>query len=779
MVGLYYADRFHTRVAQGNYKSRIKIYSLDISSGNIDPWSYSDVINHGVLLKYNPNDEDSNGRIGQGGIKVNNYFNKDEQIEIGNAACNNIEISLINDDNFFATYDWSNVIVIYWEVYEELNEGWLMCPIGCYWWERPTKTNVIKINAKANDAMFMLGNKIPGIVFPDKNDPRWVDGIHLYEFYNQIVNNIIGVNPDSGIQYIPNMDKLYHEAPFDASAMTVREVLAWMAGVCGGNAQIARDGSVSIVLFRDAYWREYPLGPKKYYTLGASVGQTPVTSIEIAEYTVPIIDKVIAMVGQTGKTFESGTGETAIYCVNNAFFVNTDAVSQAITDEILNVFSGGYEDYFHSVYAPMSLRAYFDPSVEGGDVIRVVYNGTTYLVPIFQQILYWNGAEWTADINNSGFETRRLPSELERQGFQSQAEINTTIKAAPTSAVVSNGVVSFKNAKGEETFTLQLPIPTVDSVTEIKPYLSRTIPYNTSIEMLNKIIGASVAWNQIVNPSKPATRSWSDFSITNNGDGTWTLNGTTTARITSAYATVSTYPNHVFYVSAEYLQIRVGSDSLAYYESETETIIKPSDTPIDIRFRVESGVTLSNHDVRPQMIDLTWLFGPSIAEYIYTLEQANQGAGVSWFKSFFASYFYDSYDARSLLSVQTNAHVLTDSSYSEISSYPLDGTIELRGIVKLDSNNNIVYDGDEYYPDGTIIRKFGIRAFQSGDTTDGVDTVTDGTNTVYRLSIPTTETAAPYTQAQFSAKNGTEYFEDERTVKMPVGNETAYIVTSY
>lgn len=41
-------------------------------------------------------------------------------------------------------------------------------------------------------------------------------------------------------------------------------------------------------------------------------------------------------------------------------------------------------------------------------------------------------------------------------------------------------------------------------------------------------------------------------------------------------------------------------------------------------------------------------------------------------------------------------------------SYALDSDLELRGIPKLDSNNELYYDGDEYESEGTVTRKYGI-----------------------------------------------------------------------
>lgn len=41
-------------------------------------------------------------------------------------------------------------------------------------------------------------------------------------------------------------------------------------------------------------------------------------------------------------------------------------------------------------------------------------------------------------------------------------------------------------------------------------------------------------------------------------------------------------------------------------------------------------------------------------------------------------------------------------------TYPLDSSLTLRGVPKLDSSNNLYYDGDTYESDGTVTRKYGI-----------------------------------------------------------------------
>ena len=104
-------------------------------------------------------------------------------------------------------------------------------------------------------------------------------------------------------------------------------------------------------------------------------------------------------------------------------------------------------------------------------------------------------------------------------------------------------------------------------------------------------------------------------------------------------------------------------------------------------------------------------------------------------------------------------------------TYPLDSSLTLRGIPKLDSDNNLYYDGDVYASDGTVMRRYGERAYQSGDESLA-DAITDGTNTVYKLTTPTTETAEPYTEVHVVDRDGTEQFVTTGIV--PVGHVTEY-----
>ena len=140
--------------------------------------------------------------------------------------------------------------------------------------------------------------------------------------------------------------------------------------------------------------------------------------------------------------------------------------------------------------------------------------------------------------------------------------------------------------------------------------------------------------------------------------------------------------------------------------------------------------------------------------------------------------------------------------------YPLDSSLILRGMPKLDGNNKLYYDGDTYESDGTVTRKYGELSNQTGaigdtitltgaksdlteiicsegrladiGTISGVTlTLTkaiSGASIVYELEESTTETAAPYQNPQIVDDFGTEQYVDagNRDVEIPVGHDTFY-----
>ena len=192
-----------------------------------------------------------------------------------------------------------------------------------------------------------------------------------------------------------------------------------------------------------------------------------------------------------------------------------------------------------------------------------------------------------------------------------------------------------------------------------------------------------------------------------------------------------------------------------------------------------AGTAVSVEGGSDNFHNLTQLLGSAIADYLYNLETGTAGAGVAKFRQLFPKPYY-AYNAGELMSVKTskaisvgfnaydnstgkaklvggnvyqitgtytaltfNGEAITPDSNGKFTpsengeltvtggnatdtcvhlvwdgerdgeyepykknEYALDSDLELRGIWKLDSNNDIYCDGDEYESDGTVTRRY-------------------------------------------------------------------------
>lgn len=106
------------------------------------------------------------------------------------------------------------------------------------------------------------------------------------------------------------------------------------------------------------------------------------------------------------------------------------------------------------------------------------------------------------------------------------------------------------------------------------------------------------------------------------------------------------------------------------------------------------------------VFDITQMFGSTIADYIYSLEQTTAGAGVAWFRQMFPNDYY-AYDSGSLQSVNVASKKVYDSNNTLVATYTFDSDVTLRGVPKL-VDNKIQFDGDIYESTGKVTRRYGI-----------------------------------------------------------------------
>lgn len=286
------------------------------------------------------------------------------------------------------------------------------------------------------------------------------------------------------------------------------------------------------------------------------------------------------------------------------------------------------------------------------------------------------------------------------------------------------------------------------------------------------LIGGSVGWNQLLTNLSSRSQTLG-ITITVNSDGSITASGTATGTNNLWFKQSFTFQaNRVYLLKGSNGNglLGIGSQSPIKDTGSGCLYMFSSAVSPQIVYGFTKGVTY-NETLYPEIIDLTQMLGSTIADHIYSLETATSGAGIAKLREWgFIGDAYIPYDAGSIKSVEASAKVTRDANNNIIGNYPLDSSLTLRGIPKL-TDGKLWYDGDRYEADGTVTRKYGIRAYQEGDETS--DTmITDGTNTVYKLTSTTTESADPFTNPQTVDPDGTEEYVTANGV--PVGHETRY-----
>ena len=284
-----------------------------------------------------------------------------------------------------------------------------------------------------------------------------------------------------------------------------------------------------------------------------------------------------------------------------------------------------------------------------------------------------------------------------------------------------------------------------ETETNTTPYLHRASPQDVASSMkLKKVVGGTIARNQLVqNGNFESTSGWSRVNgslSANNNELTYTLTAvgqygyenqiahTLTENMVSGHKYLLSFDcygsktmtltlwlnvvgNNTWYQVPYSTANAWGSIATVVSASSVKNQIAIAFNAVMNSLAVGDAIKLRN----VMAIDLTQMFGSTIADYIYSIEQAHAGDGVAWFKALFGEDYYP-YNSGELLSVKTSARKTYNADNVEIGSYPLDDNLTLRGIPKLDGNNELYYDGDTYASDGTVTRKYGTVTFNGSET---------------------------------------------------------------
>ena len=202
---------------------------------------------------------------------------------------------------------------------------------------------------------------------------------------------------------------------------------------------------------------------------------------------------------------------------------------------------------------------------------------------------------------------------------------------------------------------------TWDTIESESEAYSVDVPSGSHYASVDMVGGKSVAWNQILSPQNNETVAGVTINTAN---GIASLNGTANANVPLCKHPIQHIDGHKYLFLSKVIAnpngitftIGVGTgqpwitnvSSVGNYNKMYVSNYLTSLYIFDANGKDFSGVKLMY-----QLFDLTQMFGSTIADYIYSLEQSQAGAGVAWFKKLFPADYYP-YSEPTIISSQTD-----------------------------------------------------------------------------------------------------------------------------
>ena len=193
------------------------------------------------------------------------------------------------------------------------------------------------------------------------------------------------------------------------------------------------------------------------------------------------------------------------------------------------------------------------------------------------------------------------------------------------------------------TFAMMVTDSSASALTAFSPY-SNICPISglTGLSVYNDPkYGGTIEFNQKF-PTKTLSYVGTNYTITSNNDGKFTVNATATA-------SQSTSVNHTNIgasaFTAGHVYAWIGNSDkikvdLKVYAKNTDTIFKATTASYSNIVFLFDNLTVGTYEVFPQLFDLTEMFGQQKAEEVLSAEQSSTGSGVAWFRNLFYKTYY-------------------------------------------------------------------------------------------------------------------------------------------
>lgn len=203
--------------------------------------------------------------------------------------------------------------------------------------------------------------------------------------------------------------------------------------------------------------------------------------------------------------------------------------------------------------------------------------------------------------------------------------------------------------------------------TDKVPYLLRATPFDANLKKM-KLVGGSVAFNQLVKNGNFADSSeWaavsSTFSVSDNvvtiqpSAQNGRIGQVVSFPLGHKMLTILDFKgaSGITYGFNNLVPTTNGTGDWVELSKIMESPVQSNQAYLFMAHQSNDGFSNPFYVKNVCLFDLTQMFGSTIADYIYSLEQGTAGAGVAFFRKLFANDYY-AYNAGELMSVKPTAH---------------------------------------------------------------------------------------------------------------------------
>lgn len=270
-------------------------------------------------------------------------------------------------------------------------DKWEYVPLGTFHIDTPTKRKVATISCEALDTMQKFN--------VDCDD--WWAGLTWPMTRGELLSSLCAfVGVPLGTATFLGSDTSIGAAPMAGNGLTAKDVLGWIAESAASYARMSRDGALELVWFTA---QDVTLAQNQHF------GDAP------AEYTTPAITALHVMVmnSDLGVVVPDEPGDNEYQIMDNPLlYGSTEAAIKPLLTPIYNRLAA------FAAYAPNSVEAVCDWSLEAGDIIQVTGGDSeTRALPIFRMVLRWAGGGVRATYECTGGTGRKPAPSAKRKEF--------------------------------------------------------------------------------------------------------------------------------------------------------------------------------------------------------------------------------------------------------------------------------------------------------------------------------------------------------------------------